>query len=190
MHKRRKNTIIIFLILIVLYVFSFTLNGWLSMSMQRHQLIQLPVMLLMGMLFAYIYPQIVIKDLSWSITAFIIVLSSLTFWMIPRSVDYTIIDVRINRLMHLNMVIVGILLVAIFRKLMYEVKIYFLGMISAMLMVSGVTLRVFSIQLCTSFTIDMQKETGFYMMLLSAGFFLYTIIAVFRIPTKELEKSN
>lgn len=190
MLRRKKYIVIILLAIIVFYVFSFALNSWLSLTMQRHQLIQLPVMILIGMSLGYMYPKVAIRDLSWAISAFIIVMSSLTFWMIPRSVDYTIMHVGINRLMHLNMILVGIGLVAIFRKVMYEVKIYFLGMISAMLMVSGVTLRIFAIQLCTSFNIDMQKETGFYMIILSVCFFLYTVITVFRIPLKEQESTN
>ncbi|MCO5259783.1 MAG: hypothetical protein M9916_06535 [Crocinitomicaceae bacterium] len=182
MLKRRKNAIIILAAIIAFYFFSFYLNDWLSATMQRHQLIQLPVMILIGAVMASRFPKLAIEDLSWSITTFIFVMSSLTFWMIPRSVDYTVIYAKFNRLMHLNMLLVGVSLVAIFRAILSEVRIYFMGMISAMLMVSGVTLKVFKIQLCSSFTIEMQHETGTYMMLFSAGMFLLTVITFFRSP--------
>ena len=183
MRRNKTNSLIIILLAgILFYLLSYTLNEWLDSKMVLHQLIQLPSMFVLGILLAFAFPSMRIKDISWGISALIFVTSSLIFWMLPHSIDYAVINDWFNRIMHLNMIICGLLLIAVFREILFEIRIYFLGMLSAMLIATGITLRVFKILLCSSFTIEQQKETGGYLILLGSTIVIYTLITFFRMP--------
>lgn len=182
---QRKAIRLIFLgtAIIVFYLLSFPLNSWLSATMPRHQLIQLPAMFLLGLLFAFaVFRKFAIADLSWEISGLIVIMTSLVFWMLPHSVDLAAINPSVNRIMQLNMIFAGLLLVAIFRDLIIEVKILFLAMISSMLLAVGITLRVFDVLLCSSFNIAEQKTTGLYLILFSLLLFLFTLVLFFKAP--------
>lgn len=75
--------------------------------------------------------------------------------------------------MHWNMLIAGFLLKVVLRDIIFEIKILFLGMLSAMVLATGIALRVFDIILCSSFDIYQQKETGLYLII--AGFLLFIL---------------
>lgn len=62
-------------------------------------------------------------------------------------------------------------------------------MITAMLLASGITLSVFNMLLCSSFTIEQQKQTGFLLMIIAATMFVFTAIIFFR-TLKNKTKTN
>ena len=84
--------------------------------------------------------------------------------------------------MHLNMLLAGILLVAVFRNVLFEIKILFLGMLAAMLLAVGIVLRSFNILLCSAFNINQQKETGLYLIILGFLLFVMTLYVFFNGP--------
>lgn len=183
MRKSKRNRLFIVpLVGILFYLLSFTFNEWLDSNMVFHQIIQLPSMIALGILLAFAFPEIRIRDISWGISALIFVASSFIFWMLPHSIDDAVINNWFNRIMHLNMIICGILVVAVFREIIFEIKFYFLGMVSAMLIASGITLRVFDILLCSSFNIEQQNRTGGYLILLGSILVIFTLITFFRLP--------
>lgn len=141
--------------------------------MPRHQLIQLPAIFLLGFVLVNYFSSLRIKETSWGIAALIIIMSSLIFWMLPHSIDYAVINKTFNRIMHWNMLIAGFLLKVVLRDIIFEIKILFLGMLSAMVLATGIALRVFDIILCSSFDIYQQKETGLYLII--AGFLLFIL---------------
>ncbi|MCO5249710.1 MAG: hypothetical protein M9887_12270 [Chitinophagales bacterium] len=141
---------------------------------------QLPAMIILGLIIGWTFPKLKIKDLSWGVTLLIICMASLIFWMIPRSIDMTIVYPSFNRVMHVNMLLFGWILVAVFRCIIFEVKIVFLLMVSGMLLSSGITLRVFKIVLCSSFTMEQQRENGFYLLIIGLTIFVVTIFLFFR----------
>lgn len=112
-------------------------------------------------------------------------MASLIFWMLPRSVDESVIHPAFNRIMHFNMLVAGFSTIAIFRNMIFEIKIFFLGMTAAMLLATGITLRVFDMLLCSSFNIDQQKETGFYLIGIAVGLFIGTLIFLFKKLSKK-----
>ena len=67
----------------------------------------------------------------------------------------------------------------VLRNALFEIKILFLGMLSAMMLATGITLRAFSILLCSSFTIGEQKETGLYLIIIGFLLFVLTFIIFF-----------
>lgn len=165
---------------LLFYAISFPLNNWFSLTMPRHQIMQLPAMLIIGIVLGMVFSSIHIKDTSFGIGLLIVVMFTLIFWMIPRSIDLTIIYPWFNRVMHINMLVAGFLIPIVLRNIIFEVKIAFLLMISAMLITTGASLRSFTILLCSSFTIEQQGETGWYLLIIGGGLFVATLIVFFR----------
>ena len=180
MHKSKKYIVVVLVIILLFYLMSFPLNGWLSATMPRHQVIQLPAMLGLGLLLGINFSHLIIKDLYWGIAVLIFVMASLIFWMLPHSIDLSVLNTSFNRVMHFNMLTAGILLMAVLRGILFEIKILFLGMLSAMILVTGFTLRTFDILLCSSFDIEQQEQTGFYWIIIGFLMFIVTFFIFFR----------
>lgn len=177
---RKGNIIVILIGLLVFFLLSYPLNEWLSATMPRHQVIQLPAMFALGFILGIYFTNLHIRETSTGIATLIIIMFSFFFWMLPHSIDLAVINKSFNRIMHMNMLICGILLMPVLRNIMFEVKILFLGMFSAMILATGITLQSFNILLCSSFNIDQQKETGFYLILAGCALFITTLIVFFR----------
>ncbi len=171
--------IFIWFILLSIYLLSWTGNDWLSETMPRHQLIQLPGMFLIGLFAGLLVPHIKLKRTANGIAILIFVMASVLFWMLPRSVDMAVINPGINRIMHLNMLVAGFFTLIALRGIRFEIKIVFLGMMAAMLLVAGFSLRTFDLLLCSSFNIQQQKETGLYLVILGAALFVTNVIIFF-----------
>ena len=180
MFRRKKDIILVLIILLLFILLSFPLNDWLSATMPRHQIIQLPAMFGLGLMLGIHFLRFNIKETSWGIAVLIFTMTSFVFWMLPLSIDYAVINKMFNRIMHLNMVIAGILLMPVLRNILFEIKILFLGMLSAMMLATGITLRAFNILLCSSFDIGQQKETGFYLIIIGFLLFVLTFVVFFK----------
>ena len=177
MFKRKKDIIFLLIIILLFFGLSVLFNEWLSATMPRHQLIQLPAIFLLGLILGSYFSSVKIKKTSWGLAALIFIMSSLIYWMLPHSIDYAVINKGFNRIMHWNMLIAGFLLRVTLRNILFEIKILFLGMLSAMILATGIALREFDILLCSSFDIYQQKETGLYLII--AGFILFIITFIF-----------
>lgn len=163
------------LVIIGLYLLAFPYNEWLSLTMPRHQVIQLPAAILIGLFYGISLGNIKISSLAIGISILIFASFSITFWMIPRSVDLTVVYPNINRLMILHLFLVGLGINLVFKAILTEAKIAFLGMMTAMTFVSGLTLNAIQVLLCGSFDLDQQHETGTYLLIIGAVLFIYTI---------------
>lgn len=139
-------------------------NTWLSQTMPRHQIVQLPTLFVSGVLLSLAFPKAAIRGVPWKLAVMIPVVGSLIFWMLPRSIDLAVIDAAFNRVMHANMIVAGFLCVAAMRRAPLELRIAFMGMVSAMLLATGLALRSFDSLLCSSFTINQQHETGLHLV--------------------------
>lgn len=179
MFRQPKDYLFILIISILFFLFSFEFNDYLSYTMPRHQAIQLPTMFGIGIAIALYFKTIIIKEPSWAYSSLIFIFFSLIFWMLPHSIDQAVIYPAFNRLMHIHIIVCGILLVASFRILSFEIKTFYLGMLSAKLATIGIVMRVFNILLCGSFTIRQQQETGTYFILIGTLLFIYTFIRFF-----------
>lgn len=155
----------------------FPLNPWLSLTMPRHQVMQLPAALLLGLALGIAFRRVNIAAPSWGIAVLVLAMGSLIFWMLPRSIDMAAIHPGLNRLMGANMLAAGFLIAITLRNMPFEVRIAFPGMLASMLLASGATLRSFSIQVCSSFTIEQQHETGLWLLLIGAALLIGTGVA-------------
>ena len=176
MQTKLASGIVAALVAALFYIVSFPLNTWLSATMPRHQIIQLPAMVILGVLLAMPMHRLQVKDTAWGIALLIYVMASLIFWMLPHSFDYAFVETWFNRLMHVNMVTVGLFITAVMRGIRFEVKILFIGMVASMLMATGVALRSFNILLCSSYSIDQQRETGMYVILIGVAVYILTVV--------------
>lgn len=155
----------------------FPLNPWLSLTMPRHQVMQMPAALLLGLALGIASRRVNIAAPSWGIAVLVLAMGSLIFWMLPRSIDMAAIHPGLNRLMGANMLAAGFLIAITLRNMPFEVRIAFPGMLASMLLASGATLRSFSIQVCSSFTIEQQHETGLWLLLIGAALLIGTGVA-------------
>lgn len=187
----KRLTDILFLIAFagIFWLFSFTLNEWLCETMPRHQVMQLPVMFFLGIGAGIRFVKGWVIPLSWSIAVLIIVMASFIFWMLPHSIDLAVISASFNRIMHLNMIAAGFLLVPVLRNSLFEIKIIFSGMLAAMLIAAGITLLTFNILLCSAFTIEQQKDTGMLLLIIGLVLYAVTIAIFFRGLQKNKDKS-
>jgi len=167
-------------LIIAFWILSYTYNDWLCETMPRHQLIQLPSMILIGLILGKIFGNKIKLELQWSISILIIAAFSVVFWMIPRSIDLAVIHADFNRLMHVDMIITGFFIQSILKNTIPEVKITFLGMISSMTIATGIALTAFNLLLCSSFTIEQQKETGKLLIIIGILLYFFTLITFFK----------
>ena len=180
MPKRRSDIIFILTISVLFWLISFHLNQWFSETMPRHQLLQLPIMLGLGIVSGWRYSNHFNIGVSWGIAILVFIISSIIFWMLPHSIDYAVINTTFNRVMHINMFVAGFLLFPTLKHTLFEIKILFLGMVSAMMIATGITLLTYNLLLCSAFTIDQQKETGTQLIILGLVLFVTTLIVFFR----------
>lgn len=180
MLKRKSDIIFILTISVLFWLISFHLNQWFSETMPRHQLLQLPIMLGLGIVSGWRYSNHFNIGVSWGIAILVFIISSIIFWMLPHSIDYAVINTTFNRVMHINMFVAGFLLFPTLKHTLFEIKILFLGMVSAMMIATGITLLTYNLLLCSAFTIDQQKETGTQLIILGLVLFVTTLIVFFR----------
>jgi len=167
-------------IFIFFAVVSFPLNEWFSLTMVRHQILQLPYMFILGSITGQIFNPARCKNRSLKIALLIAAMATLVFWMLPRSIDLTIIYPWFNRAMHGSVFIAGIATVWGLCENFFEAQIAFPLMLAAMLITGGAALRSFTILLCSSFTLADQQATGFYLMGIGTLIFIGTIVFLVR----------
>lgn len=184
MFKRKKDITFLVFIGLLFFLLSVPMNDWLSATMARHQLIQLPAMFALGIILGNYFSTLNFAETSRGLAFLIFIIASLIFWMLPHSIDLAVINKSFNRIMHLNMLIAGFLCIISLRNSLFEIKILFLGMVSVMILATGISLNVFDILLCSSFNIYQQKETGFYLIIAGFMVFLITFISFFKASEK------
>lgn len=148
--------------------------------MPRHQLLQLPSALVIGLMMGEINykPQLTISFPRISILLFLI--GSLIFWMLPLSVDLSVIDPKMNWLMLLNMFLAGYLSLHALKNANLEIKVIFYATLTAKLIGVGLVLSSLDILLCSAFTIAQQNTTGNYLIGIGTFFLLVTFVTFFR----------
>lgn len=176
----KKLMVVVIVELLLIGWVSFYANQWFSETMPRHQLIQLPAMVLLGMAGGWQVSRFSVRDIFVGVGLLIFVMASLIFWMLPLSIDVAVIYPLVNRIMHINMFLCGWMIVIVWRRSRFEIKILFSGMMASVLMATGIALQSFEILLCSSFNIAQQKETGFYLVGAGVLLFAYTLSVLFR----------
>lgn len=180
MLRTGRLPLLILVVASLFWLLSVSYNVWFCQTMVRHQLLQLPAMLILGGVLGNSLGSICVTRSSWVVAIFIAALGSLAFWMIPRSIDLAVIQPQVNRLMHVHMVGVGMLCTLAWKGGRLEAKVAFVGMASAMLMATGFALRSFRLVLCSSFTLDQQWEAGAGLAGIGGVLFIFALVTLYR----------
>lgn len=154
--------------------------------MPRHQIYQLPAMLVLGLVSGWWFSKKVQLNMSGGITGLIFTMASLVFWMLPRSIDLSVIKPAFNRMMHLNIFVVGFFLVPAFKNFILELRILFLGMLAAMCVAVGYTLTKYDSLLCSSFDIGQQRQTGHSLIIIGVILLVMVPVVFFKEVGKEV----
>lgn len=179
MPQKKYSIIVLGVAIVGVGLVSFGYNDWFSQTMPRHQLFQLPFFLILGLVLTRYFNPSISKSDAVKISGIIFVMGSLVFWMLPLSIDLAVIHPWFNRLMHLNLFIAGILLFLSLHRASLPIKMVFYGMLTAMLIGTGIILSNFSILLCSAFDIPQQQETGNYLIAIGAVFLILTYLTFF-----------
>lgn len=149
------------------------IDNYLDVVMARHALIQIPSLLLCGYLAG-----IKINTLSFNpygLSGLIFFTGTLIFWMIPRSLDSTVLFNSIDQIMHLNMFVAGFFLRSSISLIPFMVKVVYLIQFIAMCAALGILYLSINSWLCAVYTIEQQKETGRGLLFISIAVFLLLI---------------
>lgn len=138
------------------------LAQWFSATMPRHQLIQLPVLLVLGAVAARRgrasasggHPG------DWGPALLTLAVGTVMFWMVPRSVDLAASNALADQLQHLSMFLAG----AGFSRTLPPLSVVTrmaLGIHGvAMLVAQGLVYTLYPGLICTAYTLQQQHSTG------------------------------
>ena len=182
---RKKFILGSILVLVSFVLIAFGANQWLNETMLRHQIIELPCFIILGVIEARLLSDIPKIPLEWNIAALIFIVFSLIFWMLPHSIDSSVIDSLFNRVMQIHLFLCGFLWQLVFRSNYIELKVLFLGMLCAMLIAGGVVMRIFNLLLCSSFNIFQQRQTGTALLIISCLVLGYLCYLFFKKPGRS-----
>ena len=60
----------------------------------------------------------------------IFVMFTLIFWMLPKSVDLAALSAKFDKVMNVHIFIAGLLTISVVKDTIFEIRIFFLGMMS------------------------------------------------------------
>ncbi|MES0488366.1 MAG: hypothetical protein ABUK01_00135 [Leptospirales bacterium] len=96
----------------------------------------------------------------YGVSALVFFIGTITFWMIPRSLDLAVINNSADYIMHINLFCAGLFLGKNLKKMPFVLKtaagIYGLSMLISV----GLTYTMYNSLLCATYDLEMQKETG------------------------------
>lgn len=138
------------------------LAQWFSATMPRHQLLQVPAMLLLGAVAArggatgrqrWPTPE-------WDPAILVLVVGVMMFWMVPRSLDLAASNMVADQLLHVSWFLVGAALAYTLPRITVTVTMALGIHAVAMLAAVGLVYTLYPGLICTAYNIQQQRETG------------------------------
>lgn len=145
------------------------LAGWFSATMPRHQLLQVPAMLILGAIAAGgRAPKVMERERpagEWSAPILILAVGAMIFWMIPRSVDLAASSALADQLMHASWFLAGAALAHSVPQIPSPIAMA-LGIHGvAMLAAAGLVYSLYPGLICTAYNLQQQHATGRILLL-------------------------
>ncbi len=158
-------TTIVLLYLGAFYLVAFQFDPWFDAALYRHIAGQFPLLILLGFFAGYFWLQDILGSdyLSVHFSVILFFIGSLTFWMLPVSIDSAAINNTVDTLLSINLWLSGLLLGSQFKNMQPEIKMAFLFFISTMIFITGAVLIQLNLLLCGAYTISQQKILGAYL---------------------------
>ncbi|WP_411282115.1 hypothetical protein [Gemmatimonas sp.] len=147
----------------------------LEQTMQRHMLMQLPMLFGAGMLFGYAAPprkDVPAMGRGWNVqgvAGLLFASGVLATWMVPRALDAAVEHVAIDALKLLSVVAAGAIALHSWHVASTIVRTFVLGNMAWMTATIGMLLLDTLVRLCTSYGSSDQHETGIAMIALTVA---------------------
>ena len=154
----------------------------LEQTMQRHMLMQLPMLFGAGMLMGHTVPlrgDVRVMWRRWNVqgvAGLLVVSGVLMTWMVPRALDAAVEHLAIDALKLLSLVAAGAIALYSWRVASAIVRTFVIGNMAWMTATIGMLLLEAPVRLCTSYGSSDQRETGIAMITLTvAGAAVYAL---------------
>ena len=178
--KRIQSTTLACLLFLVLLLTS----KQLEMTMVGHVLIQLPLLVVCGWLVTPSLPSrlesAIEKDNEYGIPGILIVIFTVLFWMLPRSLDAALASPFMEFTKFVTLpTLIGIPLALSWPLLTPVAKGFVIGNLLSMLTVLGWLYTQAPIRLCNYYLINQQQQVGNLLLAITAGIALYFTLKCF-----------
>lgn len=140
---------------------------WFSATMPRHQLLQVPAMVVLGAIAARGLARWAMARVprGWDAPLLVVAIGTVMFWMIPRSVDLAASSMAADQVMHLSWFLAGGALAYTLPRAPVVARMA-LGIHGvAMLAAAGLVYTLYPGLICTAYTLPQQHATGRWMLL-------------------------
>ena len=115
----------------------------------------------------------------FGVSGLIFFLGNYIFWMIPRSLELTLINSFYDKICHLSFIVSGLVLSRSFLRMAFFIRasfgIHFLAMFSSL----GLFYSVYASQTCTSYSLIQQKEAGAMFLFIAIPLWLSHLYWIF-----------
>jgi hypothetical protein len=153
-------------------------RDWLEASMSRHMLVQMPLLVVIGIIAARLVPGRVQNSLlirfggAWPCV--IVALFASSYWMLPRALDAALTDpwAEVAKFLSLPF-LVGFPLVLAWRRLTLIGRGFVWTNFFSMLAVLGWLYIVAPVRVCNSYLVNDQENAGWYMVIASVLLFFW-----------------
>lgn len=138
------------------------LASWFSATMPRHQLMQVPAMLLLGIVAAHGWAKgrRWRPDPEWDPALLVLAVGVMVFWMVPRSLDSAASSMVADQLLHVSWFLAGAALAHTLPRTTFAVWMALGIHAVAMLAAVGLVYTLYPGLICTAYNIQQQRETG------------------------------
>jgi hypothetical protein len=153
-------------------------RDWLEVSMSRHMLVQMPLLVVIGIIAARLVPRRTQDSLlirfggAWPCV--IAALFASSYWMLPRALDAALTDpwAEVAKFLSLPF-LVGFPLVLAWRRLTLIGRGFVWTNFFSMLAVLGWLYIVAPVRVCNSYLVNDQENAGWYMVIASVLLFFW-----------------
>ncbi len=134
------------------------LAGWFSATMPRHQLIQVPAMVVLGAVAAKGWKGR--PGPEWDPALLVIAVGIMMFWMVPRSLDAAASGAVADQLLHISWFMGGAILSHSLPRVSVVVPVALGIHAVAMLFAVGLVYMLYPGLICTAYNLEQQRMTG------------------------------
>jgi hypothetical protein len=139
-------------------------RAWLEADMERHMLMQFPLLIGAGLLVGHAVPERVRRHwAAWNhhgISGLLLVSCVLAFWMVPRALDEVLIVPWLEAVKFASLLLTGAALAVSWPLAGLLVRGFFLGNLLPMMAVTGWLYAAAPVRLCNAYLTSQQQAVG------------------------------
>lgn len=164
-------------------------------SMVWHMVIQMPMLVLSGWLWAREFFRLRPDSLTsqwnrYGLTGFIGVQVAVSYWMLPTTIDRAIVLTEVDLFKLVTLLICGATLKQSFGRAPLTVQLFFVGVTVSMMAWLGLYFITTNLRLCNVYSLQSQVDAGYGLLALSAGIGATWLWAAFRQTAQPSSKCS